>query len=87
MVKVIPEDSNYHVQADITIILSHHIYVMVIKVVDNLPEGNNIALEQIIQRNYGGKYWNIEGISVHVVGLISNKTERNLVQADYLTTP
>ena len=55
--------------------------------VDNLPEGNNVALEQIIQRKYAEKYWNIEGISVHAVGLVFNKTERNLVQADYLTTP
>jgi hypothetical protein len=87
LVKVIPEDSNNHGQADITIILSHHIYVMEIKVVDHLPERNNIALEQIVQRKYAEKYRNIEGISVHEVGLVFNKTERNLVQADYLTTP
>jgi hypothetical protein len=87
LVKVIPEDSNNHGQADISIILSNHIYVMEIKVVDNLPEGNNIALEQIVQRKYVEKYRNIEGISVHEVGLVFNKTERNLVQADYLTTP
>ncbi len=87
LVKVIPEDSNNHGQADITIILSHHIYVMEIKVVDNLPEGNNVALEQIIQRKYAEKYKNRDGISVHAVGLVFNKTERNLVQADYLTTP
>jgi hypothetical protein len=87
LVKVIPEDSNNHGQADITIILIHHIYVMEIKVLDNLSEGNNIALEQIIQRKYAEKYWNIDGISVHAVGLVFNKTERNLVQADFLTTP
>ena len=87
LVKVIPEDSNNHGQADITIILIHHIYVMEVKVVDNLPEGNNMALEQIVQRKYAEKYRNIEGISVHEVGLIFNKTERNLVQADYVTTP
>jgi hypothetical protein len=60
---------------------------MEVKVVDNLPEGNNIALEQIIQKKYAEKYWNIEGKSVHAVGLVFNKTERNLVQADFLTTP
>jgi hypothetical protein len=87
LVKVIPEDSNNHGQADITIILSHHIYVMEIKVVDNLPEGNNQALQQIVQRKYAEKYRNIEGISVHEVGLVFNKTERNLVQADYVTAP
>jgi hypothetical protein len=87
LVKVIPEDSNNHGQADITIILSHHIYVMEIKVVNNLPDGNNIALEQIIQRNYAEKYRNREGMTVHEVGLVFNKTERNLVQADYVTTP
>jgi hypothetical protein len=87
LVKVIPEDSNNHGQADITIILSNHIYVMEVKVVDNLPEGNNIALEQIVQKKYAEKYRNREGISVHEVGLVFNKTERNLVQADYVTTP
>ena len=87
LVKVIPEDSNNHGQADITIILSHHIYVMEVKVVDNLPEGNNQALQQIVQRNYAEKYRNREGKTVHELGLVFNKTERNLVQADYVTTP
>jgi hypothetical protein len=87
LVKVIPEDSNNHGQADITIILSNHIYVMELKVVDKLPEGNNQALQQIVQRNYAEKYRNREGMTVHEVGLVFNKTERNLVQADYLTTP
>ena len=85
LVNVIPEDSNNHGQADITIILSHNIYVMEVKVVDNLPEGNNIALEQIIQRKYAEKYRNIKGITVHAVCLVFNKTERNLVQANFLT--
>jgi hypothetical protein len=85
--QVIPEDSNNHGQADLTILLGNHIYVMEIKVVDNLPEGNNQALEQIIQRKYAEKYRNREGMTVHEVGLVFNKTERNLVQADYLTTP
>ena len=86
LVKVIPEDSNNHGQADITIILSHHIYVMEVKVIDNLFEGKNQALEQIVQRKYAEKYKNREGISVHELGLVFNKTERNLVQADFLTT-
>jgi hypothetical protein len=60
---------------------------MEIKVVDNLPEGNNQALKQIIQRKYAEKYRNREGMTVHEVGLIFRKSERNLVQADYLTTP
>jgi hypothetical protein len=84
--QIIPEDITNHGQADITIILSHHIYVMEIKVVDKLPGSNNTALEQIIQRNYAEKYRNREGITVHEVGLVFNKTERNLVQADYVTT-
>jgi hypothetical protein len=54
--------------------------------VDKLPEENNAALEQIIQMNYAEKYRNREGMTVHEVGLVFNKTERNLVQADYLTT-
>ena len=85
--QVIPEDITNRGQADMTIIFRNHIYVMEIKVVDNLPEGKNQALEQIIQRNYAEKYRNREGISVHAVGLVFNKTARNLVQADYLTTP
>jgi hypothetical protein len=85
--QVIPEDITNHGQADMTIIFKNHIYVMEIKVVDNLPEGNNIALEQIIQKKYAEKYRNREGMTVHEVGLVFNKTERNLVQADYLTTP
>jgi hypothetical protein len=85
--QIIPEDITNHGQADMTILLGKHIYVMEIKVVDKLLKGNNTALEQIIQRNYAEKYRNREGISVHELGLVFNKTERNLVQADYLTTP
>jgi len=84
--QVIPEDITNHGQADMTIIFRNHIYVMEIKVVDHLPEGNNQALEQILQRNYAEKYRNREGMVVHEVGLVFNKTERNLVQADYVTT-
>ena len=85
--QVIPEDSTNHGQADVTILLGSHIYVIEIKVVDNLPEGNNQALQQIIQRNYAEKYRNRKGITIHELGLVFNKTERNLVQANYLTTP
>jgi hypothetical protein len=59
--------------------------VMEVKVVDNLPEGNNQALQQIVQRKYAEKYRNVKGISVHELGFVFNKTERNLVQADYVT--
>ena len=83
--QVIPEDITNHGQADMTIIFKNHIYVMEIKVVNNLPEGNNQALQQIIQRNYGEKYRDREGMTVHEVGLVFNKTERNLVQADYVS--
>jgi hypothetical protein len=84
--QVIPEDITNKGQADMTIIFKDHIYVMEIKVVDHLPEGNNKALEQILQRNYAEKYRNREGMVVHEVGLVFNKTARNLVQADYVTT-
>jgi hypothetical protein len=85
--QIIPEDITNRGQADMTILLGNHIYVMEIKVVDLLPEGNNQALQQIVQRNYAEKYRNREGMTVHEVGLVFNKTERNLVQADYVTTP
>jgi hypothetical protein len=84
--QIIPEDITNRGQADMTILLGNHIYVMEIKVVDNLPEGNNQALQQIVQRNYAEKYRNREGMTVHEVGLVFNKTERNLIQADYVTT-
>jgi hypothetical protein len=84
--QIIPEDITNRGQADMTILLGNHIYVMEIKVVDNHPEGNNQALQQIIQRNYAEKYRNREGMTVHELGLVFNKTERNLVQADFLTT-
>ena len=84
--QVIPEDVTNKGQVDMTIILEDHIYMMEIKVVDKVPKGNNIALEQIIQRNYAEKYRNREGMIVHEVGLVFSSTERNLVQADYLTT-
>jgi hypothetical protein len=54
--------------------------MMEIKVVDKVPKGNNIALEQIIKRNYAEKYRNREGMIVHEVGLVFSITERNLVQ-------
>jgi hypothetical protein len=85
--QIIPEDITNRGQADMTILLGKHIYVMEIKVVDHLPEGNNQALQQIVQRNYAEKYRNREGKTVHELGLVFNKTERNLVQADYVTTP
>jgi hypothetical protein len=85
--QIIPEDITNRGQADMTILLGNHIYVMEIKVVDHLPEGNNQALQQIIQRNYAEKYRNRERKTVHEVGLVFNKTVRNLVQADFLTTP
>jgi len=85
--QIVPEDITNHGQADMTILLGNHIYVMEIKVVEHLPEGNNQALQQIIQKNYAEKYRNREGMTVHEVGLVFNKTERNLVQADYVTTP
>ena len=85
--QIIPEDITNRGQADMTILLGNHIYVMEIKVVDNLPQGNNQALQQIVQRNYAEKYRNREGKTVHEVGLVFNKTERNLVQADHVTTP
>jgi hypothetical protein len=83
--QIIPEDITNHGQADMTILLGNHIYVMEIKVVDNLLEGNNQALQQIVQKNYAEKYRNREGMTVHELGLVFNKTERNLVQADYVT--
>jgi hypothetical protein len=82
---VIPEDTNNHGQADMTVQLDTNIYVMEIKVIPGeLPEGSpNKALEQIRSRNYAEKYRRAQGVQVFELGLVFSRTQRNLVQFDY----
>ncbi|OBU75229.1 ATP-binding protein [Cylindrospermopsis raciborskii] len=81
--RVIPEDISNYGQADITTMLGSHIYVMEIKVVEGNQVQGNPALDQILQRNYAEKYRGEPGKSVHEIGLIFSRSQRNLIQADW----
>ncbi|WP_200959794.1 PD-(D/E)XK nuclease domain-containing protein, partial [Cylindrospermopsis sp. CR12] len=81
--RVIPEDISNYGQADITTMLGAHIYVMEIKVVEGNQVQGNPALDQILQRNYAEKYRGEPGKSVHEIGLIFSRSQRNLIQADW----
>jgi hypothetical protein len=82
--RIIPEDISNYGQADITAILGVHIYVMEIKVVEGNQVQGNAALDQILQRNYAEKYRGEPGKYVHEIGLIFSRSQRNLIQADWL---
>ena len=79
---VIPEDITNHGQADMTVRLENHIYVMEIKVVSgDLPENTpNKALEQIRKRNYAKKYHGEPGTRIFELGLVFSQEKRNIVQ-------
>ncbi len=81
--RVIPEDISNYGQADITAMLGVHIYVMEIKVVEGNQVEGNAALDQILQRNYAEKYRGEPGKSVHEIGLIFSRSQRNLIQANW----
>ncbi|PNK13113.1 hypothetical protein CEP09_13420 [Cylindrospermopsis raciborskii S06] len=81
--RVIPEDISNYGQADITTMLGSHIYVMEIKVVEGNQVQGNPALDQILQRNYAEKYRGEPGKSVHEIGLIFSRSQRNLIQANW----
>ncbi len=79
---IIPEDITNHGQADMTVKLGEHIYVMEIKVVDTDTTdklGQNPALKQIQEKGYAEKYKNRAGITVHEVGLVFSRELRNLL--------
>jgi hypothetical protein len=79
--RVIPEDISNYGQADMTVILGAHIYVMEIKVVDGESVQGNPALDRIVARNYAAKYRGESGKVVHELGLIFSRATRNLIQA------
>ncbi|MBA4455587.1 hypothetical protein CEP11_16500 [Cylindrospermopsis raciborskii S10] len=56
---------------------------MEIKVVEGNQVRDNAALDQILQRNYAEKYRGEPGKSVHEIGLIFSRSQRNLIQADW----
>jgi hypothetical protein len=83
--KIIPEDISNKGQADMTIELGEHIYVIEFKLDKNTPfieQSENTALAQIKERDYAQKYL-ATGKTVHQVGMIFNQTARNLVQMDW----
>jgi hypothetical protein len=82
---VISEDISNKGQADMTIMLGEHIYVIEFKLDKSeefIMQSENTALAQIKQRNYAQKYL-ATGKSVHQVGMIFNQAARNLVQMDW----
>ncbi len=83
--KITAEDISNKGQADMTIELCEHIYVIEFKLDKNTPfieQSENTALAQIKTRDYAQKY-RASGKSVHQVGMIFNQTARNLVQMDW----
>ena len=81
--RIIPEDITNYGQADMTVIVGDHIYVMEIKVVDGLTVKGNPALDQVIERDYAGKYRGEVGKTVHEIGFVFSSTRRNLIVADW----
>jgi hypothetical protein len=81
--EIIPEDVSNHGQVDMTVKLSKHIYVMEIKLIDEDSIEYNPALEQIKNKGYAEKYQGQVDITVHEVGFVFSKAERNLVKCDW----
>lgn len=80
---VIPEDVSLHGQADMTIKLGNHIYVIEIKVIKTDTLEGNPALDQIVKRGYAQKYRGEHGKSVHEVGLVFSRKTKNIVKAEW----
>jgi hypothetical protein len=83
---IIPEDISNYGQADMTIILGEHIYVMEIKLDPRkrfIAKTPNPALAQILERDYAKKYLT-RAKAVHQVGMVFHNKTRNLVQMDWL---
>jgi hypothetical protein len=83
--KITAEDISNKGQADMTIELGEHIYVIEFKLdkSENFsPQTENTALTQIKARDYAQKY-RATAKSVHQVGMVFNQTARNLVQMDW----
>jgi len=80
---IIPEDITCLGQADLTVIMGTHIYVMEFKLVDNATIENNPALDQVIARQYADKYRGDTSKTVHEVGLVFSRSQRGLIRADW----
>ncbi len=84
---IIPEDISNRGQADLTVILGNHIYVMEFKVIDGETLDDNPALAQLQQRRYADKYRGDPAKTVHEIGWIFSRSLRGLVRADWNITP
>ncbi|WP_341327677.1 ATP-binding protein [Methylotuvimicrobium sp. KM2] len=85
---IIPEDTTNRGQVDLAVELGDFIYVMEIKLdksADYQVQTPNPALQQIQGKGYAKKYRN-QGKTLFEVGLIFNRSQRNLVQLDWLPT-
>ena len=80
---IIPEDISCHGQADLTVMLGDHIYVMEFKVIEAETIEDNPALQQIRQKRYADKYRNEPGKQVHEIGFVFSRRLRGLVRADW----
>ena len=86
--EVIPEDITQIGQADLTVKLGYHIYIMELKVQEQPPTANDrTALDQLISRNYSAKYRGIAGKRIHEIGLTFSSAQRNLVAAHWHSHP
>ncbi|KKI99022.1 ATP-binding protein [Prochlorothrix hollandica] len=81
--QIIPEDITNQGQADLTVMLGQHIYVMELKVVKGETVTGNPALDQVQQRQYAQKYQGEPGKVVYEVGLVFSQAQRGLLQADW----
>ena len=82
--RIIPEDISCHGQADLTVILGDHVYVMEFKVIDGDSSDDNPALTQIVARQYAAKYLGEPGKHVHELGFLFSRSLRGLVRADWV---
>ncbi|GAB6058846.1 ATP-binding protein [Desulfonatronum parangueonense] len=80
--RIIPEDITNQGQADLTVILENRVFVMEIKHVSQSKIQGNPALEQIQAKGYSEKYRGQSGMTVHELGLVFSRAERNLIALD-----
>ncbi|TVR02427.1 MAG: hypothetical protein EA399_00410 [Desulfovibrionales bacterium] len=77
--RIIPEDVTNKGQADLTVLLDTHVFVMEIKLVQASEVEGNPALEQIRAKGYSEKYRDQPGVTVYELGLVFSRAERNLI--------
>jgi len=81
--RIIAEDISCHGQADLTVMLGDHVYVMEFKVIEAETIEDNPALAQVVTRGYAEKYRGEPGKRVHELGFVFSRRLRGLVRADW----